>query len=143
MEVFLAGYADMLPTYVITVCWVLSILLNAKSDASIDNTAKRNHLLELGSELFLLLGAGLIWVFYMQGWNFSIWVFLKYPLLRLGMFNLVYNQNRQPSLPWDYVGNTDWFDRQLYRFRQWGISSRIPWLFILYFFSFAIGLFIY
>lgn len=143
MEVFLAGYADVLPTYVITVCWVLSILLNAKSDASIDNTAKRNHLLELGSELFLLLGAGLIWVFYMQGWNFSIWVFLKYPLLRLGMFNLVYNQNRQPSLSWDYVGNTDWFDRQLYRFRQWGISSRIPWLFILYFFSFAIGLFIY
>lgn len=137
-----AGHYDVMYAMLITLCWFFSIYFNAKGDALIDNTGRRKHGLEGLSELFAVGAAGFVWLAYTGGHDISLFAILKYPFLRFGMFNLVYNDNRDPKLPWDYLGTTDWFDRQLTYIRDYGKSKKIPLLFLLYFIVFFTALFV-
>jgi len=138
---FSIGSIEIIFAFAIALCWVASIVLDAASDALIDNDGKRRHTSEAFSIVFVLLGALLILYALTGGYDVSLFSILKYPALRLGLFNLVYNHYRE-GIKWDYLGQTDWFDRQLIKVRDFGVRKRIPILFFIYFLVTGISFFI-
>jgi hypothetical protein len=120
---------------------VLAVYCDAKSDAIIDETKKRNHTLEWIT--IAAFGAIIMLVFYFTD-SFSALSLWSLPLIWAGAFNPVYNSTRKWEL-W-YVGDTDrWFDRQL----KWASkieadgSNKLPILTILYVLMFFFGLFLH
>jgi len=137
---FSIGSIEIIFAFAIALCWVASIVLDAASDALIDNDGKRRHTSEAFSIGFVLLGALLIWYALTGGYDVSLFSILKYPALRLGLFNLVYNHYRE-GINWDYLG-APFIDRMLKPLRDFGVRKRIPILFFIYFLVTGISFFI-
>ena len=135
-------------------CAFASIFYDAKSDALIDKTTKREHLYEVKSIAFILLGiVPLLIMVYLTNESLLVMLLRKaimvaggYIFMRAGMFNLVYNYYR--DIDYYFVGTTNTFDtylQLLQRIEFEGIQIRrrtipFPALRIFYFICFIVGL---
>ncbi len=85
--------------WIVLLLIVLHVALDAYSDAKLDDTGKRNHYTE-SLAIAALLGIALV------NGNIDVWrVVSSYVLIRIGVFNFVYNTTRK--LPFNYIGKTD------------------------------------
>lgn len=90
-------------TILIVLTIIGTIVLDALSDAYIDKERRRNHFLELSTVLLFLC---LIMLAQVSGLAWYV-IITSYILLRIGLFNLVYNYYRKLDL--FYRGTTDKF----------------------------------
>jgi len=87
-----------------------SIMLDAYSDAFIDNTGKREHKIEVLSILMLMVA------FVMFTGN-DVLLILQYVIMRAAYFNIIYNKQRNLKLM--FLGSTDMYDRFWKKFPKW------------------------
>jgi len=136
------GNFDLIIMLILKFFFLGTIYFDAKGDAEIDNTKKRNHTYELLLRVFWFLSVVLTWQYYDSITLISIFSCI---LMYLGGFNVVYNKHR--GLPYYYVGTTDkWYDKWIYWMSKIDAKPRkykIPLLAIWYFVLFFIGFFIY
>jgi len=102
---------------ILILCFIGSIIFDAKNDAIITTTDKISHWTQTISIMFLFSASSIL-IYKIYNFNpdniiISILYFIgSYILLRIGLFNLAYNHFR--NLPNDYIGTTDEvFDKTL------------------------------
>jgi hypothetical protein len=87
-----------------------SIMLDAFSDAFIDETGNREHKYETLSILMLMVS------FVIFDGN-DVLLIPQYIIMRSAFFNILYNNQRGISL--SYLGSTDWYDKLWKMFPKW------------------------
>jgi hypothetical protein len=103
-----------------------SIWADAKADAVIDKTGKRNHTLEVIQHL----GLAAIFLLWYVDYGMMIWTVIGYPFLRAGLFNPLYNHYRDNKF--NHLGN-NFFDNCLKWALKFEENHRFPMLFMIYF----------
>ncbi len=98
--------------------FILSIWADARSDAIIDDTHKRHHWLEFIQIGALIAAMVVVWYFYVP-----LSSILAYILLRMGMFNLIYNKKRK--LPYYHLGSSK-YDKLLMFFQKTELRHDLP-----------------
>lgn len=118
---------------ILKLLFILSIVFDALGDAYLDKHKRRNHEFENISTLALISVAIYVNYFYGAYW----YEFASYILLRIGIFNWIYNSFR--GLPQYYVGKSDkWFDVPIIWFSKIE-ENHFPILTAIYFICFFIG----
>lgn len=133
------GNFDLVITLILKLFFLATIYFDARSDAEIDETGKRNHTQELLNRVFWFLSIVLTWQYFDSVSIISIFTCI---LMYMGIFNPIYNKFR--NLPYHYLGKTDkWYDKWILWMSKFDKDKRFPLLFIWYFLLFFIGFFLH
>lgn len=136
------GNFDLIIVFIIKLLFIASIFFDAKGDAVIDETKKRDHTLEVLDKATWMLILFTVWYYFNAITLISIFTYIP---LRMGLFNVLYNKNR--DLPYHYVGETDkWYDKWILwmsKIEKQPKKYKFPILTIWYFVIFFIGFFLH
>lgn len=136
------GNFDMIIMLILKLLFFGTIYFDARGDAEIDKTRKRNHTYELLNRVFWFFSIVLVWKYFDSITLLSIFSCI---MMYMGGFNILYNKYR--GLPYYYVGKTDkWYDKWILwmsKIEKQPKKYRLPILSIWYFFMFFIGFFLY
>lgn len=136
------GNFDMIIMLILKLLFFGTIYFDARGDAEIDKTRKRNHTYELLNRVFWFFSIVLVWQYFDSITLLSIFSCI---MMYMGGFNILYNKYR--GLPYYYVGKTDkWYDKWILwmsKIEKQPQKYKFPILSIWYFFMFFIGFFLY
>lgn len=136
------GNFDLIIMLIIKLLFIASIYFDAKGDAIIDKTRKRDHTLEALDKAIWIVILLIVWGYFDSITLISIFTYIP---LRMGLFNPLYNKFR--DLPYHYVGKTDkWYDKWILwmsKIEKQPKKYKFPILTIWYFIVFFTGFFVY